>query len=82
MLLVMPLAGLIIGYATGEVRKALIATAGLFAAILVVVLIVDSGWDVEDGGAFLLAADLAVSLGTAWLGAALRARRLERGTSS
>ena len=81
MLLAMPLAGLIVGYATGEVRKALIATAGLFAAILLVVLIVDSGWDLEDGGAFLLPVDFAVSLGTAWLGAALRAARAERGAS-
>lgn len=80
-MLAMPLAGLIIGYATGEVRKALIATAGLFAAILVAVLIVDSGWNLEDGGAFLLPADFAVSLGTAWLGSALRAARTERGAS-
>jgi hypothetical protein len=77
----MPLAGLIVGYAIGEVRKALIATAGLFSAILVAVLIVDSGWDLEDGGAFLLSADFAVSLGAAWLGAALRAARAERGAS-
>ena len=82
MLLAMPLAGLIVGYLTGDVRKALVATAALFAVVLGAVLVADSGWNLDDGGAVLLPADLAVSLGMAWLGAALRTRRVERGASS
>ena len=74
MLLAMPVLGFIIGYATGEVRKALVATAALFVALLAVVSIADDGI-LDDGGAFYLAADAAVSLGLAWLGVALRTRR-------
>jgi len=81
MLLAMPLVGLIAGYAVGRLRRALLATAAIFAAGVVVVALADDGI-LEDGGGFYLAADLAVSLGLAWLGVALREGRSERSVSA
>jgi hypothetical protein len=80
MLLAMPLVGLILGYALGGLRIALLATAAAFAAGTVVVVIADNGI-LDDGGAFYLSADIALSLGLAWLGVALRERRVAARTS-
>jgi len=73
MLLAMPLVGLIAGYTLGELRRAVLATLAVFAVGVLVVALADDGL-LDDGGAFYLAADLAVSLGLAWLGVALRER--------
>ena len=81
MLLAMPLIGLIAGYATGELRKAMLVTAAVFAAALAIVAVADDGL-LKDGGAFYIAADFAVSLGLAWLGVALRERRVQKRASA
>ena len=81
MLLAMPLVGFIMGYALGELRKALVVTAAVFVAFTVIVAIADDGL-LDDGGAFYIAADAVVSLGLAWLGVALRERRAGRGSAA
>ena len=81
MLLAMPLVGLIIGCALGDLRKALVVTAAIFVALLGIVAIADDGL-LDDGGGFYIAADAAVSLGLAWLGVAVRERRANRGRAA
>ena len=80
MLLAMPLVGLIAGYVLGELRRALLVTAGLFVVGVVVVALADDGL-LDDGGGFYIAADLVVSLGLAWLGVAIRERGVKRGAA-